>query len=326
MQLVLISARPAICEETVEQFFHYLPWLSSALVCVPERMQPTFRSMDRVKYVTDEEVTQAAAPLHASDHATRNTWLRNALVRSAQVEDCFIMADDDNRPLRHLDRRYFGEDGRDQLFYFYDLALWGGQGEDFDQTQHNSADVLRFLGLPTLAFGSHMPQIVRRELFIEAMDVLASVSDSTTFCEWSIYGNVASARHPERFMDHRPYEVVAWPQYRGSWPLYVTPCRVAFENFYPEMYDARHTFHGFDPSPRFIDLRDQDRHALAKLLEWNKVGRDSERLIFPTSRWDPWTRDSRLRRIFFIAMRRTRQVLRTLRQADWPLDRPNPTP
>ena len=111
--------------------------------------------------------------------------MRRALVSTDLVDDVFLLSDDDYRPLRPINESFFHSDGRDVGYYFHDLGAWSGSGTPFCDAQHVTNDVLSYLGAPRLAYGSHMPQIVRKSYWDEAFSLLDELRDDSMICEWA---------------------------------------------------------------------------------------------------------------------------------------------
>lgn len=307
MQIVMLSARPDVAAETLEHIRHFMPWTADVVIVAPARLVGAFAAIERATVLTDEELLgRSTAEIATLDHMTRNFELRGAVARRGGVATEFLMCDDDHRPLKAVGLDEFRtEDGRDRSFYFYDLSRWPGNETPFDEGQHNAAELLGYLGYDRLAFGSHMPQLIRRDLLVEAWDVAQRLTDRRQICEWALYFNIARARHPELFADPEPFRTLCWPQYPHEWPWWVTPDDFAFENFYPELYAPGHLFAGL---PTHLDAEQVERHNVEKILRWSAFGRRVARLDFPDDIVNPWTSGSATRRASF-------GVLRGLRKA-----------
>ena len=251
----------------------------------------------------------ASGALAALDHVRRNVTLRRALIEAADtpVDDVFLLSDDDYRPLRPVDESFFTADGIDVGYFSYELGEWPGFETDFDQAQHVTHDALAFLGLPHLAYGAHMPQLMRRELWVEAFELFATVSTEAMVDEWALYFNVAQHLHPERFAAARPFETMCWPQYGAEWPWWVRPARWTFENFYDDLYLPGHLFDGL---PTSLDVDNATRTNFEKISRWTEFARAAERLEFPPGIYNPWTKNSPLRKAYFAALRPARKALR----------------
>jgi len=313
MQIVYLSNRPQVMRETWQHVRHFMPWVDRAVVVAPESRHGEFGAWidpSEVTLLGDAAVSgRSVADLAALDHVRRNVTLRRSLVAAGLVDDVFLLSDDDYRPLRPVAPEFFTDGTRDIGYFSYELGEWPGDETPFDEAQHVTHDALAYLGLPHLAYGAHMPQIMRRDLWDEAFELFATVSDDSMVCEWALYFNVAQHRHPERFAPARPFEVMGWPQYGAEWPWWVRPPRWTFENFYPDMYDPGHLFDGI---PTSLDPETVARINFEKITRWTSFARAASRLEFPAGVHNPWTKDSRLRRAYFSALRPARTTMRYL--------------
>lgn len=307
MQLVMLSARPQVADETMLHIRHFMPWVGDLLVVCPTAQAKSFGALERATVVTDEELLGLTANAVADlDHMTRNFMLRGALVRHAAADAEFLMADDDNRPLKAVGLDGFRTaEGLDRCFYFYDLDAWPGVSTPFDDGQHDLAQLLGYLGVERLAFASHMPQLIRKDVMSAAWDEVEALTDRRRICEWGLYFNLGRARRPELFADPEPFRTLCWPQYPHEWPAWVTPSDYAFENFYEDLYRPGHLFEGI---PTALDPERVERHNVEKILRWSEFGRRVARLDFPDDVANPWTGDSVARKASF-------GVLRGLRKA-----------
>ena len=307
MQLVMLSARPKVAAETMLHVRHFMPWIGDVVVVCPEALAAAFDSIDRAEVVTDETLLGTTSTgITALDHTTRNFVLRGALASHPAVADEFLMTDDDYRPLKPIGLDGFRTpEGLDRSFYFYDLGAWPGASTPFDDGQHDVGQLLSYLGVDRLAFASHMPQIVRKDLMAAAWAEVESLTDRRRLCEWALYFNLGRARRPEMFADPEPFRTLCWPQYPHEWPAWVAPSDYAFENFYPDLYSPGHLFDGI---PTALDPEHVERHNVEKILRWSEFGRRVARLDFPDDVANPWTGDSIARKASF-------GVLRGLRKA-----------
>jgi len=318
MQIVYLSNRPLVLRETWQHVRHFMPWVDRAIVVAPRAAHHQFDLGDGVELVADEDLASADGPSLASlDHVRRNVTLRRAVIAGGLVDDVFLLSDDDYRPIRPIDEVFFTSGGRDTGYYSYELAQWPGFETDFDQAQHVTHDALAYLGLPHLAYGAHMPQIMRRDLWEEAFELFGTVSDDTMVDEWSLYFNVSQRAHPERFDEPRPFETMCWPQFGAEWPWWVRPARWSFENFYPDMYEPGHLFDGL---PSRLDADRATKVNFDKITRWTNFARAAERLDFPADVENPWIKGSPLRRAYFAALRPARKTFRYIAESRTPHD------
>jgi hypothetical protein len=306
MQLVTITTRPDVLAESWAHLSHFMPWADHAVVVAPASVAGSVDQSGDVVVITDEElVGPIGAGLASLDHMSRNFTLRGALAHHPAIEDEFLMADDDHRPLKPVAETFFRDGDRHRCFYFYDLNEWPGTSTPFDEGQHHAAELLGYLGYGHLAFGSHMPQLIRKELIAEAWARAAELTDRRDLCEWSLYANVGRALHPELFCDPQPFTTLCWPQYPGEWPWWVRPSEFVFENHHPELYGPGHLFEGL---PTALDPDRVERDNVEKIFRWSALGRRVAQLDVPRDLANPWTKGSPGRRAAFGMLRRARQA------------------
>lgn len=290
MQLVLLSARPAMLAGTLRHVRAHLPWVGAVLVVAPARLRDQVRALG-VDVVTDEELLGGAGP---TDHARRNYALRAALAGSAAVEDVFLMADDDNRPLVPVPESAFLRDGRYRRYSYGHLDDWDRYATSHDLCQLGSRAVLALHGLPRRAYAAHMPQVVDKALWAEVVALLAPAAARHPLDEWASYLNAAPALHPERFEEPEPYLTLGWPDDAATWQATVDPGALLFENCFLEHYAAGAVFDGIDPDDTSYEaavdkvvrwrtyelqvLAGERSAALAPAVEHGRVGRVLRRL------------------------------------------------
>jgi hypothetical protein len=170
-------------------------------------------------------------------------------------------------------------------YWFYDLAKWRRNESTFDGVQHSSYLAMSYLGGPTLAYASHMPQPIDRALFAQAFADADRLSLTTPFCEWSLPLNHGRLVAPERFADPRPFRTLCWPQYPHEWPYAFRPEDIAFENFYPEHYEPGHLFDGISTA---LDATAPEQQAFVKLERWYAFDLEVGKLRFPKGVANPW--------------------------------------
>ena len=306
MQIVILSTRPAVLTETWAHLQHFMPWADRALVICPESMAGQFALGGDASIVSDEVLTGLGTDtLRSMDHMSRNFTLRGALGVHDSLDEEFIMCDDDARPLKQVEPEFFRLEGRDRCYFFYDLDAWPGDETPFDTGQHNARELLAYLGHERLAYGSHMPQIIRKAYLAEAWEIARRLTTDAALDEWSLYFNIARHLHPADFCDPEPFRTLCWPQFPNEWPWWVRPPEYVFENHYPELYGAGRLFDGIPPS---LDPVDAERHNVEKILRWAAFGRRSARLDFPDDVANPWTGSSPVRRASFGMLRRLQKA------------------
>lgn len=244
MQLVLLSARPAMLAGTLRHVRAHQPWIGDVLVVAPARLAGEIATPG-VQVLTDEQLLGGSGG--PRDHAARNYALRAALATSPVVEPVFLCSDDDSRPLVDLPETTFVRDGRYRRYVFGALDDWEARATSFDAALHATRGVLALHGLPRLAYSSHMPQVLDKALWAEAVALLAPAAARHGLDEWSAYFNTAGALHPDRFADPEPYVALGWPDDTSTWQALVDPGALLYENCYLESYGPDGPLAGLDP-------------------------------------------------------------------------------
>jgi hypothetical protein len=205
------------------------------------------------------------AGLKDLDHQRRNYFLRTQLVKKVSLAENFIMSDDDARPLKNVSLERFIKDEKHHSYYFYDLRRWEYNLTEFDAGQISTRAILDHCGLPQLAYASHMPQIINRDLFLRAADFFKPFGENYPICEWASYFNFAHATMPSLFHQPQPYTTLCWPEHPLAWRRFVEPEEFLFENFTPQLYSSGQPFNGL--------VKDNENQSSASLLAIEKVAR-----------------------------------------------------
>lgn len=311
MQILYLSARPALLSETLGHVRHFAPFLDDVVVVAPKRLEGEMAGIGQsydltVTVITDEELIDRPGAL---GHAARNQQLRAAAVTHPAVADVFVMSDDDARPIVAIDESIFiTSDGRYRRYYFHALGDWRHNVTDFDKSLLHSWIILRQLGFADpLSYASHMPQIIDKKIYSQVQEELASVAAKYPIDEWSPYFTIAPARHPERFAEPEPFVTLGWPQYPGEWAHQVTPPRHVFENHHPALHDPGALYDGL---PTALIPETAAETNLEKIVRWYRLERQVRDLDFPDDIDQPWTSDSAGRKFAFKGLRAARSAYR----------------
>jgi len=304
MQIFYLSNRPQVFSQTWAYVSHHMPWITEAVVVAPAATHPRFDANVSVRLVDESELSgMSTSELGSLDHVQRNVTLRRAAVAADLLDDTFLLSDDDYRPMKPVPQSFFIGPAGDVGYYFHDLPSWPGDSTDYDAAQHVTSEVLGYLGAPRRAYGSHMPQLIRRDIWDAAFRHFDELRDDQLVDEWSLYFNIGQWQFPDRFDEPRPYETMCWPPRLHEFAMWIRPPAYSFENFYPEFYEAENLFHGI---PLGLDVSNVGRHSVEKLLRWSELGRRAERLDFDPAIFDPWTKQHPGRALVFRALRQVR--------------------
>ena len=161
------------------------------------------------------------------------------------IDPVFIMADNDARPLKTIDKSVFVTEDKYNAYYFYDLDSWEGaiNPTSFDIGAKKAAKYLHDHGYSSLMFSSHMPQVIDKALFCEMLDAHLDI-EMAGICEWSSYFNYLLSVHPG-IVEAKPYLTLAWPTVGTEWIRKVEQPEFLFENFYDFNYEEKEYFLGF---------------------------------------------------------------------------------
>ena len=247
MQIVYLSKCPKILAETIGYVENLARFITEIVVICPENLLKKFEFQSglKIRLFSDEELLDRK--IHAAetmDHQMKNWLLRVSLADHHAIEDEFIMADDDSRPLVNIPLSYFKDGGKYKSFYFCRLENWYKWESAYDGGQHNTCEVLRDRGYTALSFSSHMPQIINKAFLQEAVKAFEGIGTKKSIDEWSVYFNFCLKEFPKYFNKPRAFETLCWPALPTDWPYYVRPKGFCFENFYPELYGKNMLFQG----------------------------------------------------------------------------------
>lgn len=275
MQVVYISNRPSTFAETLELVALLMPFIKSAVVCVPDKLESRFNSIRSSLPITTIPESHILSSLDVEklpflDHQTRNHLLRSQLVKSELIASRFIMSDDDSRPMKIVKPETFLKDGRFRRYFFYDLAKWRHNQTEFDAGQIATCAVLQHEGLEHLSYASHMPQIIDRELFLESSTFFEGHLDNHPLCEWSTYFNYAAHKKPDLFYEPEPYSTMCWPEHPLAWRQFVTQPEYLFENHTPSLYKRKAVF--FDQrAASSSSIATLNKQNIQKAILWKKL-------------------------------------------------------
>ncbi|MDK3159661.1 CDP-glycerol glycerophosphotransferase family protein [Kamptonema cortianum] len=229
MQIVYISNRLPLLADTLRHVRRYMPFIDEVLVFCPARQVDEFRrGLGGVKVVSElslvrgDEVRFSEMVLKpAENHASINYLLRAGLAHHKDVRAEFIMSDDDFRPLRRLDPGYFyASPGVHNAFFMTSIEHYVGfisQKRDpnarnvpFQRAHRDMLSLLKALGMPSLMYAAHMPQIYSKSIWAEATAFFGPFHDDFVLDEWSTYFNFAQHKYPAMF-SNKLYETMNWP-------------------------------------------------------------------------------------------------------------------
>lgn len=269
-QMVYLTARIEDLLESLPFVEHFMPFIQELVLCCPdamaEEMKEQYHGRFQIKYLPDSELL--AGTELPEDHTRRNFYLRCLAIEQEVLDDVFIMADDDYRPLCMIDPEVFIKDGVYQGYYCYHLEDWlGTQSEptSFDQSMYRTRDFLQQQGYSTWMYDSHMPQIIDRRIFRELLEKYPEIKHQG-LSDWSVYFNYLNTAYPGNVQSH-PFVSLTWPDHHSAWDLQVFPQQYLFENYYRELYEEGEVFEGF--STAYYD--GIERESIEKVTRYRKL-------------------------------------------------------
>jgi glycosyltransferase involved in cell wall biosynthesis len=246
LQFVFISLEIETLQTTIIAIDKYIPFVKEYIVITSTQKMALVQAIKAQKKLIaidennllNDYIKDGAINFQQRDHVQKNWLLRASLLSIKELDENFIMLDDDNRPLKELDIDYFiSKQGRYNAYYFYDLLNWHSNTTDYDKGQHNLHHVLSEKNYELLSYSSHAPQIINKTLYREAIERFFHIGLEKSIDEWSIYFNSSVSNYPFLF-NKKVFETLNWPALPTDWKYQYEPEQYSFENYYPDIYAA----------------------------------------------------------------------------------------
>jgi glycosyltransferase involved in cell wall biosynthesis len=236
-QWLLISNVPSSLARTIALIDAHVPWVKEYVVIAPANLREQIDSIPSahpIRIIPEEKVLGShLEEFRRSDHVRKNWMLRSLIPTLAEIEDEFVMLDDDNQPLTEIRIDTFLRPGPRYVgYYFYDMPRWPHRKTDFDYGLERTKRALIDLGAEVLSYASHQPQFINKGIFAEAIAAVGSVAPDASLDEWSVYFNFLASRYPF-LVSKAPLVTLNWPGRESSWEQRVHPKQYFFENYYP---------------------------------------------------------------------------------------------
>ncbi|MDO5558770.1 MAG: glycosyltransferase family 1 protein [Oscillospiraceae bacterium] len=247
-QIVYLSARPEPLLDTLPFIERFMKFITEMVVCCPDNMAEFLKTnyTGRLKLTVITDSMLLAGHELPEDHSTRNFFLRCLAIQRDEIDNEFIMSDDDYRPLTDITEEVFFSGGRYNAFYFMDIDNWKHTVTDlfsYDYCHFKTLDFLKCNGYPTLQYSAHQPQIINKKWYRQMISVHPDIT-TKGYDEWSTYFNFCAVRHKQYFRQV-PYVTLGWPNVGTCWKYSVRNKEYLFENFYESNYDKGRIFYGF---------------------------------------------------------------------------------
>lgn len=201
-------------------------------------------------------------------HQRKNWMLRSSLPALAEIDNDFVMLDDDNLPLSTVKADHFIKNGVYKAYYYNSLLRWHKNTSSYDQGQHDTLAVLIAKNLELLSYSSHKPQIINKQILLEVAEEFSTTDAQID--EWSAYFNFAVVRYPLLFQKNE-YTTLNWPAHPNDWSVGVKPSNYTHENYYDHIYEKGKLFGDIkleSASSKKVELKEAQ---LAPYMETEKL-------------------------------------------------------
>ena len=282
LQLVFISNDLGQLEQAIGLWDERSRAVKEYVVVAPCELLDGVRAIrSRVPVVAVDEFQVLVGREEEYDAASlqRRDWLlRAGLVELPEIDDVFVMLDDDHLPLAEVDvDAFISESGRMRAYYFHDLNRWAHRLTNFDLAQVASAAMLGPDGFELLSYASHQPQVVDKQLLRKAVEWADLKAGGANICAWATYFNHAATHYPTAF-EKRVFRTLNWPARATDWTHAYPPEDLLFERLDPESYSTG-VFKGLsvsEPAERKIERK---REELAPFLRSETLFERSHRRL-----------------------------------------------
>jgi glycosyltransferase involved in cell wall biosynthesis len=235
MQFIFISIDFENMVDTIKEIDRHIDFVKEYIIVTRKDMINQFKSLSSKHHITivdeNEILKEFSKEFSKRDHQSKNWLLRASLLNLDNLDDTFIMLDDDNRPLKKIEIDHFIKDGKYNAYYYYDLLDWNCFQTEYDLGQHNTKVVLDIDGYELLSYSSHKPQIIDKKIFKKVIEKYFEMGLNQAIDEWSIYFNYAISNYPHLFNKIK-YDTLNWPAQPSNWKQVYIPSEYNFENFY----------------------------------------------------------------------------------------------
>jgi glycosyltransferase involved in cell wall biosynthesis len=240
LQWVFISIDGEALQGTISAIDKYVDFVKEFIIVTAPQYVSAFKKIEsghKISVINENDILgKYADGFSTKDHQSKNWLLRTSLLNLENLDDEFIMLDDDNRPLKTIDlEKYISADGKYNAYYFYSLLEWHHTHTEYDLGQHASKDILTEKNYELLSYSSHCPQIINKTILKEVVAEFFEIGLEQPLDEWSIYFNYANSRYPLLF-DKRFFETMNWPHSPYSWDVDFNAENISFENYYAITY------------------------------------------------------------------------------------------
>ncbi len=256
MKALIISNRASGWENKIRCYRTLMPFLSKIIIVAPPSIiaQVPGQKDEFVCFIDETKFIQPHNPeqynLDGFEHASFNFILRSNIICSNRAPDLlgndFLVMDDDNIPLEIISTETFFSNNTYTGYYyqrFKHILPEKFQLRSYDISLRKTRDMLESKGMTDgFVFSSHMPQLINRNIFMEALNFFNPGLYDYLICDWSMYFNYAVKFHSQYFRQ-QPAPVICWPMNRGMAARSLLAENRCFENYYPENYKQAGLFY-----------------------------------------------------------------------------------
>lgn len=210
------------------------------------------------------------------DHLQRNWLLRIGVISLEEIDDVFIMFDDDSFPLHETKiDNYIDKNGRYISYYFGNLLNWHHNISSFDKGMQRARNNSTRFNIEYRSYASHCPQIINKLLLTEAVDFMDTPNMLQSPSEWECYFNYATTFYPHLFKKTKA-KVMNWPAEPSDWTHeYDNPETFQTENYYERLYENGNIFGGLSVE----DQEEKLRRKKEQLSIYRKTIEENKKLV-----------------------------------------------
>ncbi|MDR0591048.1 MAG: glycosyltransferase family 4 protein [Candidatus Nomurabacteria bacterium] len=215
LQHVMISIRPNDVRKCIEAHDRMVDFVKEYVVITNKSQMPAMKQIKskRRLIVVDESDTMSPEEYDKFPyltHVQKNWLLRVKLALQDQIDDEFIMLDDDHIPISPVRVDYYLDGaGSHKLRYMDELPNWKYARGDFDAGEQAAEMILRREHMELLMYAIHAPQIINKRIFLEAISFFG-YEYGDRYGEWEIYCNYIASIHPHK-VRKLVYQTLGWP-------------------------------------------------------------------------------------------------------------------
>ncbi|XOB61328.1 glycosyltransferase family 4 protein [Campylobacterota bacterium DY0563] len=292
LQFVFISINKHNLEGTIKAIDKYVDFVSEYIIVTQKKYLESFKQIETKNKITvlDENIILGDYKENFSkrDHVSKNWLLRASLLNIENLDEEFIMLDDDNRPLKNINiNKFITDDGKYNAFYFYNMLDWTYNHSDYDKGQKYTRDILIKNNYEFISYSCHCPQIINKTIFKEAINKFFDFGLNNPIEEWNIYFNYAISTYPYAF-NKKLFETLAWPARPSDWQYQYFPEKLSFENYYKELYDTNF-FSEDDTYDIKLEKYNNQINPYKKSQDYFKINMDvlsKNNMVHPTAKFE----------------------------------------